>query len=61
MSTASRIRIHQANIDRYQGLLGTEMTAYERAYVERRIGEEKAAIAELLANLSASGDVAEVA
>ena len=35
---------HQANIDRYQGILQTQLTAEERRFVERSLAEQQAAI-----------------
>lgn len=39
---------HQANIDRYQRLLKTYLTDNERAFIERRIDEEKKALRQLV-------------
>jgi hypothetical protein len=43
----TRIRAHQNNIDRYQGLLKTELTEVELQYLEKRLSEERFAIAML--------------
>ena len=43
----ARIRAHRANIDRYQRLLATQLTAIERAYVHKRINEERAELERL--------------
>jgi hypothetical protein len=39
---------HRGNIRRYKRLLGTHLTELERAFVLRRLDEEKAALADLL-------------
>jgi hypothetical protein len=36
--------VHNANIERYQRLLTTSLTPVERRFIERRIGEEEAAL-----------------
>src|SRR6516164_3626081 len=41
----SRLRTHQKNIDRYQGLLKTKLNEIERQYIERRLSEERFTIA----------------
>ena len=41
---AARIRVHQANIDRYIGLLETAITPSEKQEIERRIEEERETI-----------------
>jgi hypothetical protein len=43
----ARLRIHQRNIDRYNNMLKTRLTATERQFVERRLSEERFAIAML--------------
>ena len=43
----ARLRIHQKNIDRYQGLLTTKLSEIERRFLERRVSEERFAIAML--------------
>jgi hypothetical protein len=35
------LRCHRSNIDRYRRLLKTELTDLERAFIERRLGEEQ--------------------
>lgn len=37
----------RANIERYERLLKTPLTDYERAFIERRVKEERDALAEL--------------
>lgn len=39
---------HQANIERYCKILQTHLTAQERAFIERRLAEEQAAIQSIL-------------
>ncbi len=43
----ARLRAHQQNIDRYQSLLKTTLTAVELQFLERRLSEERLAIAML--------------
>jgi hypothetical protein len=42
-----RLRTHQENIDRYQDLLKTKLTEIEVQYLQRRLSEERFAIAML--------------
>jgi hypothetical protein len=42
--------IHKANTDHYRRLLHTELTDSERAFVERRLGEERFALQQLTKN-----------
>ena len=42
-----QLRTHQKNIDRYEGLLETELSEVERQYIEKRLSEERLAIAML--------------
>jgi hypothetical protein len=42
-----RLRAHQKNVDRYQGLLKTKLSEIELQFVERRLSEERSAIANL--------------
>jgi len=42
-----RLRTHQRNIDRYHNLLRTPLTAAELQFVEKRLSEERFAIAML--------------
>jgi hypothetical protein len=42
----ARLRAHRNNIHRYRRLLETKLTYLERAYIERRLNEEQAAMAE---------------
>ena len=39
-TTVIRLRTHQKNIDRYEGLLKTKLNEIEREYVEARLSEE---------------------
>ena len=43
----ARIRVHQNNIDRYQGLLRTNLSEVELQYLEKRLSAERFAIAML--------------
>jgi len=42
-----QLRTHQKNIDRYEGLLEAELSETERQYIEKRLSEERLAIATL--------------
>jgi hypothetical protein len=42
-----RLRTHQKNIDRYEGLLQTNLSEAERQYIEKRLSEERLAMAML--------------
>ena len=42
-----RLRTHQTNIDRYEGMLNTKLTDAEKRFVEKRLSEERLAIAML--------------
>ena len=44
-----RIQAHRQNIARYRSLLKTELTAIERAFIDRRIAEEDAEVRRLSA------------
>jgi len=44
---AALLSTHQKNIDRYQSLLKTELSETEVQYLERRLSEERFAIAML--------------
>jgi hypothetical protein len=44
---SARLHTHQKNIDRYQGLLKTKLSEAEKQYFERRLSEERIAIAML--------------
>jgi hypothetical protein len=44
---AARISAHRANIKRYCRLLATELTETERAFLHRRIAEERLALEQL--------------
>jgi hypothetical protein len=43
----ARLRTHQKNIDRYQGLLKTKLSEAEQKFLEKRVSEERFAIAML--------------
>jgi len=43
----ARLRTHQKNIDRYGGLLKTNLSENERRFLEKLISEERLAIAML--------------
>jgi hypothetical protein len=43
----ARLRAHQKNIDRYQGLLKTKLSEAEKLYLEKRLSEERFAISML--------------
>jgi hypothetical protein len=43
----ARLRTHQKNIDRYQSLLKTKLSDVEQQFLERRLFEERSAIAML--------------
>jgi hypothetical protein len=43
-----RLRAHQKNIDRYEGLLETNLSEVERQYIEKRMSEERLAMALLM-------------
>ena len=49
--SAVRILVHRQNIIRYEALLRTELTALERDFIDRRIGEENAEIRRLSRNV----------
>lgn len=41
------LRAHRNSVHRYRRLLATQLTDLERAYIERRLSEEQAAMAAL--------------
>ena len=43
----SLLFVHRANIKRYEGLLQTQLTDTERAFILRRLQEERHSLAEL--------------
>lgn len=43
----ARLRAHQRNIDRYQGLLKSSLSEIELRFVEQRLSEERLALAML--------------
>ena len=44
------LRARRSNIRRYSRLLETELTEFERRYIERRLSEERTAMQELTAS-----------
>ena len=44
------VRAHRNNISRYHRLLETQLTDFERRYIERRLSEERSAIERLVAS-----------
>jgi hypothetical protein len=44
---AARLHAHQRNIDRYQSLLKTNLSAIELRFVEQRLSEERFTLAML--------------
>lgn len=54
------LRAHRNNISRYHRLLKTELTEFERRFIERRLAEERSAIEKVAAStfpLSFQGQV----
>ena len=49
--TFVRLRAHRNNIQRYRRLLETNLTNFERQFIERRILEEQVAIETLAADI----------
>ena len=47
MNNKVRLNTHQKNIERYQDLLETKLSKVERQYIEKRLSEERLAIAML--------------
>ena len=45
--TLAQFRAHRQNINRYRSLLQTNLTEFERRFIERRIAEEEAAVSAL--------------
>ena len=45
----ARIRTHRNNIHRYRGLLRTKLSDLERAFIEKRMAAEEAALDTLVA------------
>ena len=43
----AQFRAHRQNISRYRSLLQTNLTEFERRFIERRIAEEEAAVSAL--------------
>jgi hypothetical protein len=46
----ARLRAHGQNLDRYRQLLQGSLSDFERDYVQSRICEEEASLAQLIAN-----------
>ncbi len=42
-----RMKVHEANLERYARLLATQLTDTERTYIHRRIAEENSALKKL--------------
>jgi hypothetical protein len=55
----ARLRAHPKNIERYQGLLKTELTDVEMHYLEKRLSEERFVMAILSAGHQGSIDLPE--
>jgi hypothetical protein len=57
----ARLRAHQRNIDRYEGLLRSTLSEIELRFVEQRLSEERLALAMLQfmspSNLSTDDDL----
>jgi hypothetical protein len=57
----ARLRAHQRNIDRYEGLLRSTLSEVELRFVEQRLSEERLALAMLQfmspSNLSTDDDL----
>ena len=57
----ARLRAHQRNIDRYEGLLRSNLNAVELGFVEQRLSEERLALTMLQcmspSNLSEENDL----
>ena len=43
--------VHRENIVKYQRILGTYLTDYERCFVEHRLSEEQAALRQIVSNV----------
>ena len=43
--------VHRANIVKYQKILGTYLTDYERRFVEHRLSEEQASLRQFVSNV----------
>jgi hypothetical protein len=48
-----RLSAHQKNIERYEDLLETKLSELERQYIEKRISEERLAMAMFMSPASA--------
>jgi hypothetical protein len=64
MDESTRLSAHLRNIERYQNLLRTKLTEIEQQFLERRLSEERFAVAMLNfmspSGLSAGCDLFEV-
>ena len=49
----TKAKAHRANLDRYCRLLATPLTEVERAFIHKRIAEERAALDELQRDMDA--------
>jgi hypothetical protein len=52
----ARLHTHQKNIDRYRRLLETELTEFERQYLEKRLSEEQSATKTLFGSIDSPFD-----
>ena len=48
---AAQELVHRANIVKYQKILKTYLTDYERCFVEHRLSEEQAALRQIVRNV----------
>jgi hypothetical protein len=53
----AHLRARQRNIDRYVRLLRTQLSDHERQYIEKRLVEERALIADIPAAFAAADSV----
>lgn len=47
----AKLRAHQSNVRRYRRLLGTQLSEVELRFIEKRLGEEEAAMENLKAGI----------
>ena len=52
---SAKLHAHRQNINRYRGLLQTNLTILERDFIERRIAEEEAKVTALASGTFRSG------
>lgn len=52
----ARLRTHQKNIERYQSLLKTDLSEVEQQYLEKRLSEERLAMATLRSMMAPKTD-----